>query len=544
MVQNVISSTSSTVADCNKNKNVHHSFYLRPFLEQELLCLLNKKLKCKQSSGPDEIPGFVIKNVLHLIIEPLAFLINLSFSTGTFPERLKIGKVVPVYKKGNQHLFENYRPVTVINSFSKIFEYAFLDRLLNFLNCFEILDDRQHGFCQDKSVSTALFSFYNQIIEDMENGGCPVAVFCDLSRAFDCVNHSKLLSKVQDYGIRGIPLQWIGSYLTNRKQLVSVNYHNSNVKSNFQSEPLNVSMGVPQGSVLGPILFILYINDFNLSIQNVQHVAYADDFSLIVTGNRDNLVSICGEAIFDATCCFTNHDLFFNIKKTNMLQFHQWQNPLEPIVLSVEQENLKSTANCRFLGVNVDENLSWKHHCNELISNLNSLTYLILNLRTVLERNQLVSIYYAHVDSRLRFGICLWGQSTLAKKVFTSQKRIVRRIAGVNDMHSCRPLFMEYKILPLVCVYIFEICTYIFSRKKEFLLNRDIHNINTRNRNQIHRPFARCRTTTYAPNYIGPVLFNKLPLELKNSSDIGIFKKKLKGFLLGKCYYTLDEFLD
>lgn len=288
--------------ESNKNDIINSTLFLQPFTEQELLNLLNRKMKNKKSAGADDIPAFVLRRVLHIIIKPLAFLVNLSFSSGIFPVYLKTGKVTPIYKKEDSTLLENYRPVTTPDSLSKAFEYAFCDRFLNFLNKENILTPRQHGFRLGKSTSTALLTFYDELINFIDAGECPAAIFCDLSRAFDCVNHKKLLYILESYGLRGVSLSWISSFLTNRSQYVSLRYETEHLILNATSEFRPVQMGVPQGSVLGPVLFLLYVNQLESAISHPHFIMYADDVSLLISAkNSENVINKCEQVVTAAS---------------------------------------------------------------------------------------------------------------------------------------------------------------------------------------------------------------------------------------------------
>lgn len=528
----------------NNDFNVN-TMFLNPFTEYELLSLLNSKLKNKKSSGGDDIPVFLIKRVLGIILTPLTFLINLSFHSGKFPQNTKIGKVVPLHKKKDPTLLENYRPVTVPYSFSKIFEYAFLDRLQTFLDKNNILNNQQHGFRVNRSTNTAMYSFYNQIIEYVDSGECPAAIFCDLSRAFDCVNHEKLLLILERYGIRGVTQNWLLSFLQGRKQFVSLAVNSNNEFTEIRSDYINVDMGVPQGSILGPVLFILYVNQVDSAIVNCHYTSYADDFSLIISESNTSMLEMkCGDILGRISRYFNEHDLFFNADKTEVLRIHNPQNKIESINFNVNNVNMTNThESVRFLGIELDEHLNWKSHCHKIVSKLNSLKFVFINLRSVLEEHQLINLYYAKVDSVLRYGVCFWGNSTSSSDIFIAQKRIIRCIARIASRESCKLFFPKYNILTLPCIYIYEICVYIFINKETFQLNGDSYHYNTRQKNQFRIPFAKLKLTYNSPKYMGLRIFNKLPDSLRYINNIRSFKSNLKKFLIEKHFYSLNEFI-
>lgn len=522
-----------------------NSLYLTPFCSSELLHLIYTKLKNKKSCGVDDIPNFLIRKVIDNIIDPLTYLMNMSFERGCFPSNLKVGKIIPIFKKKDPTLIENYRPVTVPSVFSKIFEYAFLDRLLSFLNKFNIVTENQHGFRSNKSTTTAMLAFYNQIIEYLEAVECPVGIFCDLSRAFDCVNHKILLQILQNCGMRGVALNWISSFLKDRKQYVSLTNRENNSLRIVNSDLMNVNMGVPQGSVLGPMLFILYTNNINACIKHLEYVAYADDISVLISTKKpDELAAKSATLIEDISNYFNSLDLYFNTDKTNLIRFST-TGTVQNITLNVDNVSINAKRDSiRFLGILVDEKLDWKSHCNQLVSKLHSLKFLFNNLRAMLEVHQLVMVYFAQVDSRLRYGLCLWGNSTNMSKVFIAQKIILRCIARISQRESCRHYFKEFGILPLPSLFILEMCIYVYNNKKMFIPIENLHQYNTRQVGELLISFCRLKVSSNAPNYLGPKLFNKLPHHIKEATNINIFKRRLKNFLLERCFYSLNEFFE
>jgi hypothetical protein len=252
--------------------NSPNSFFFKPVTTEEMVKII-RSLNSSKASGPYSIPSKIFDSLPFEIADLLTKIINLSFETGIFPDSLKIVKVIPIFKnKGSNQDQNNYRPISLSSNVDKIFEKLVHARLISFLDKHEILFKRQFGFRKGHSTTHTLINLTEEIRKHLDKGQFSCGVFIDLQKAFDTVDHNILLRKLELYGIRGLGNNWFRSYLTNRKQYVYL--------SGAKSRTLRILHGVPQGSVLGPLLFILYINDLHNAILHSETTHFADDTSL------------------------------------------------------------------------------------------------------------------------------------------------------------------------------------------------------------------------------------------------------------------------
>ena len=295
-------------------KHINNSMVMLDVTSMEVENVINS-LK-NASPGPDEFPAFVGKECLDSIIEPLTHLINISFRSGVFPSELKLAKVVPIFKSGDSSSVNNYRPISVLSFFSKVFERVVYNRVLDFLCKNNVLYDYQFGFRQKHSAQHALITLIDKIHTSLDNGDIAITILLDLKKAFDTVNHQILLQKLNAYGIRGNMLKWFESYLTDRSQYV--------VYDGIKSDIYNVTCGVPQGSILGPLLFILNMNDICNASELLFTILYADDTCVLLSGkDLTKLIMVINAELKSLSAWFRSNKLTVNTQKTFFMIFHR-----------------------------------------------------------------------------------------------------------------------------------------------------------------------------------------------------------------------------
>jgi len=345
---------------------------------------------------------------------------------GIYPERLKFTLIKPIYKSGDKSSSSNYRPISLLPVLSKIFEKVICNRLIDHLHSNVILNEHQYGFRSEKSTENASYVLLNEIRTALNNKQMVGGIFCDLHKAFDCINHTMLLEKMKFYRVSGKFYNLIKSYLDGRYQKVVLSHSNGS-----ESTWEKIRQGVPQGSILGPVLFLIYINDLpNLASTGTKTLLYADDASIIVTrSNLENFETKIDNIFGDINNWFKVNQLTLNYNKTNYLQFNKknsWDCGLKP---NYQGNCIKSSSNTKFLGLIIDDSLSWKAHIDQMISKLNTVRFVIRTIQAM-SLETLRMVYFAYIHSIISYGILLGGNQPYSDKIFKIKKRVMRIITS------------------------------------------------------------------------------------------------------------------
>ena len=524
-------------------KNViSNSIYLTPVTPSEVVNIMGS---CKDSSpGFDDIKISPLRCALQHIADPLSYICNLSLTLGVFPDKLKIANVIPLFKKDNQMCFNNYRPVSLLCTFSKIFEKVMYVRLLDFLNQHRILFEYQFGFRKNHSTQLALTVLMDKLIKSMDNGDHVIGVFLDFSKAFDTVDHLILLNKLHHYGIRGSALDWFRSYLSNHQQFVTYNYVSSDTKT--------IKCGVPQGSILGPLLFLIYINDLANICQYTMPILFADDSNLFTNGTDVRKIELeLNEELRNIASWLKINKLSLNVNKTQYMVFTRKLNKIEDIVLKVEGKTIERVTQTKFLGVIIDEKLTWRNHVNYIATKIAKGIGILIKARFYLSKETLVSLYYTFIYPYLTYCNSVWGDSFLynLNRLHVLQKKVVRIISHANWKAHTEPLFKELEILPIKDINIYIIAQFMFRFNNGllpeifdnfFTTNDKIHSYDTRSKKHLHPPVLKSELGRKGIRRRGMFIWNQIiSLDIQLDTSQPVFKQICKRLIRQRL--ILDE---
>ena len=542
-----------------KNRN-QFNFVIAHISNDEILDII-KSLPNK-ATGPVSIPLKLLHIVADLIVIPLCHIINKSFSSGIFPDILKVAKVLPFHKGGSSQDLNNFRPISLLSIFDKIIEKLMHKRLYEFFEHHNILFENQFGFRKNNSTINALIEITEKIKESIDNGKFGCGIFIDLKKAFDTVNHKILLNKLEHYGIRNESLKWFESYLTGRKQYVYLNGESSNLK--------DINCGVPQGSVLGPLLFLIYINDLPNVSEKLKFFLFADDTNIYFESNDlPSMEKVINKELEQLNLWLNVNRLALNISKTNFVIFRTYNKPIKHnMTLKINKKAISQKEHIKYLGITIDSHLNWKNHIFNVSKKISRSIGIMYKLREFMNIKMLINIYYSLIYSHLVYAIHVWGSAcdTELNKILILQKKAVRMITK-NDQYPLvpgplvpsNPIFKELGILKVSDIFKLNVTKFIFSCLSLniprifhdwFTMNHSIHNYNTISNtninmknyfeienvtetNLLHTRYS--RLVNYGGKKLkvaGPILWNSLPKNIRNAQSVYSLKILYKKLLI------------
>lgn len=513
-----------------------HSFFMFPTTETEVVNIINQ-LKNKRSTGFDSFTTKLIKEIKILITPVLTYLINCSLTTGIFPDKLKKSIVVPLMKDKNSSQLANLRPISLLSIFSKIFEKIVNIRLINYLNKNNFININQYGFRKGTSTEDALINVTNEIYTNLNESNKVSGLFIDFRKAFDLVNHTILLNKLEAIGIRGTALNWFKSYLTGRNQQVRI--------ESCLSPPLLLNSGVPQGSILSSTLFLIFINDLLEQTFFGRISAFADDIAFFYAEKQiENLnQKIKTDISLLQRWCY-NNKMQINVSKTKYINFgfmpFVFEDPLTYHSNNCIQnfpcdcQVIEQVNHFKYLGINIDQKLNWGKHIQELNNKIRATIRTFYFLNKFCNTHLLRNLYYTLVQSRLQYGLICWGGAykILIDKLRVSQNHIVRILLRKNLRSSSFPLFQQIKALPIQHLYVYKVLTLFYKRSGNEGTNFLVYGTRSVSERHFRIPKVNKEIFRLCFQYVGPKFFNKLPFNIKSRNKSKLFCNSVYDWLI------------
>ena len=543
-IANTLYSYSSNVANLLKSK----SFLLRDFTwmkpsENNLVPPCSEKftlievseadvykelnsLKRKKATGLDNLPPGLLKDAASSLAKPLTHMINLSFKTGVVPTDWKEARVVPVYKSGPRSQVDNYRPISILPTLSKILEKLFHKQLMNHLERNGLLFNYQFEFRAKRSTEQAVIYFLGHIRREADKGRLTGALFIDLSKAFDTISHSVLLSKLQAYGITDNELNWLTDYLFNRKQVVQYNETFSN------SCP--VFTGVPQGSIIGPLLFLIHFNDAHRSLEHTNIVTYADDTVIFTSSSEMNIIeSHLNQDANSLATWFRKNELIINLKKgkTEAMLFGTAKrlNKFKERQLNIKvgETSINCTTQYKYLGVTLDPSLTLDTHLDITCKKAAGRVNLLRRIRSSIDTSTAIVIYNAMIMPLFTYcgSIGLgWPESKL-KRLHSVEKRSMNIIKSKYPPNAdLRVPNIGNQMKKSVCKFVFDCLQKNVCEPFKEYFERAKHEKCTRNNNHtVKLPLMKTKTGQKCVAFAGGRIFNELPLEARKIESRIVF---------------------
>ena len=498
---------------------------------EEVECILSN-LQTGKANGPDNINNYVLKRCSQELSLPLSNLFNQSLQTGIFPVIWKEANVTPIYKKNDPSDPSNYRPISLLSTLGKTMEKVVHKHVFNYLRDYKVLSPLQSGFIPGDSTVNQLVDVYNTFCKAMDDGLEVRAIFCDISKAFDRVWHKGLLAKLYHIGIGGSLLKWFSNYLSDRKQRV--------VLPKSSSSWGTINAGVPQGSILGPLLFLVYINDITQNIySNIR--LFADDTTLYIIVRDPNMsAALLNQDMQTISTWAETWLVSFNPNKTESLLISRKINRTQHPPVYMQNNVIAEVETHKHLGLTFDHNLTWHSHIEIIVDKAWKRIHVMRKLKYLLDRDSLQTIYFSFIRPLLEYGDVVWDNCTdyEANELEKIQNEAGRIVIGATKLISIDKLHQEtgweslssrrrnHKLILFYKMVHQLVPPYLCSLVPNLVGNRSRYSL--RNVNDFES--IRCRTCLFQNSFVPHTVreWNNLSEDIKDSSSLSTFKSKLK----------------
>ena len=522
-----------------ESDRVEQSIFIPRAREEDIKRII-QTLNQNKAAGWDDISARDLKETRMSLIRPIAKIINCTLENCHVPNQLKHSKVRLIHKGGNRKDLSNYRPISLISTIGKVMERYVEEILTRYLRKYDIIDPNQYGYQKEKGTITLLERITDNIYEALDKGLHTLCIFVDFSRAFDMINHKILIKMLERIGIRGVSLEWFKSYINNRTYAVSV--------GDIQSTRETVERGVPQGSILGPLLYLLYINDVGMCFKKCKYYIYADDTAIVVSHTDVEAAEKIVQNEFNSFQKWAHdRELKINPKKTKVMHIRtphsKWNGNINikvhenaclhnHITNCKCRESIESVKEQKYLGLIFDEHMTWGKHIEKLRKQMRCISYNFFHMKAFIPQKTLITVYRALVESILNYGVTVYGHASryLVENLQRTQNTIVRQLQ-TNDEQKA-DMYRQLNILTVNQLFKVRIAVNNFKHKNTW--EQIDHNHETRARKR-----GDFKVATYTNKYgkrrntvAIRQIFNEMPPEILTENKTASFKLKIREWVV------------